>query len=79
MAALSASAEQEFRKDVAVLASLVQSRLDEKGCPNSCADYLECPFWEDRRGIKGSLPSDVTFRVYPSGGPISWEKQVLKC
>ena len=30
MVALSASGEQEFRKDVAVLASLVQSRLDEE-------------------------------------------------
>jgi len=56
MAALSASAEQEFRKDVAVLASLVQSRLDEKGCPNSCADYLECPFPRDAQRVSSKQP-----------------------
>ena len=41
MAALSASAEQEFRKDVAVLASLVQSRLDEE----SFSIIHESLFW----------------------------------
>jgi hypothetical protein len=37
---------------------------------------LSLPFWEDWRGIKGSLKRDVTFRVSPSRGPISWGKQV---
>jgi hypothetical protein len=37
----SASAEQEFRKDVAVLASLVQSRLDEE------FDRVKLIIWEE--------------------------------
>jgi len=42
---------------------------------------LSPPFWEDWRGIKGSLKSDVTFRVSPSRGagpPSLGENRFLK-